>query len=126
MPVTSTLLLCRHKVCSYVKKKKAHNCHWCGTLSKGANYFYCEVKWPSMVSHTWNLCSAFNPSKCAHTVVSSEQTHTQSGGQPFLLQRLWEQWVGIEGKREHCTFTPPNIGSSEIHASIYLYLYIYI
>ncbi len=22
----------------------------------------CDV-WPSMVSHTWNLCSAFNPSK---------------------------------------------------------------
>ncbi len=23
--------------------------------------------WPSMVTHTWNLCSAFNPSKCTHT-----------------------------------------------------------
>uniref|UniRef100_A0A671T568 glutaminase n=1 Tax=Sinocyclocheilus anshuiensis TaxID=1608454 RepID=A0A671T568_9TELE len=26
----------------------------------------CDV-WPSMVSHSWNLCSAFNPSKCTHT-----------------------------------------------------------
>ncbi len=26
--------------------------------------------WPSMVTHTWNLCSAFNPSKCTHTVVN--------------------------------------------------------
>ncbi len=26
--------------------------------------------WPSMVTHTRNLCSAFNPSKCTHTVVN--------------------------------------------------------
>ncbi len=26
--------------------------------------------WPSMVTHTWNLCSAFNPYKCTHTVVN--------------------------------------------------------
>ncbi len=26
--------------------------------------------WPSMVTHTQNLCSAFNPSKCIHTVVN--------------------------------------------------------
>ncbi len=31
--------------------------------------------WPSMVIHTRNLCSAFNPSKCTHTAVSSEQTN---------------------------------------------------
>ncbi len=24
--------------------------------------------WPSMVTYTWNLCSAFNPSKCTHTM----------------------------------------------------------
>ncbi len=36
----------------------------------------CDV-WPSMVTHTLNLCSAFNPSKCTHThtAVSNEQTH---------------------------------------------------
>ncbi len=33
--------------------------------------------WSSMVTHTRNLCSAFNPSKCTHTV-SSEQTHTHT------------------------------------------------
>ncbi len=32
--------------------------------------------WPNMVTHTRNWCSAFNPSKCTHTAVSSEQTHT--------------------------------------------------
>ncbi len=26
-----------------------------------------DMTWPTMVSHTWNLCSAFNPSKCTHT-----------------------------------------------------------
>ncbi len=26
-----------------------------------------------MVTHTWNLCSAFNPSKCTHTVVNIHQ-----------------------------------------------------
>ncbi len=41
--------------------------------------------WPSMVTHTRNLCSAFNPSK-VHTH-SSEHTHTRSSGQPFMLQR---------------------------------------
>ncbi len=28
-----------------------------------------------MVTHTQNWCSAFNPSKCTHTAVSSEHTH---------------------------------------------------
>ncbi len=27
--------------------------------------------WPNMVTHTWNLCSAFNPFKCTHTVVNT-------------------------------------------------------
>ncbi len=31
--------------------------------------------WPSMVSHTWGMCSAFNPSKCSHTAVRHEETH---------------------------------------------------
>ncbi len=26
--------------------------------------------WPNMATHTQNLCSAFNPSKCTHTVVN--------------------------------------------------------
>ncbi len=47
--------------------------------------------WPIMVSHTWNLCSAFNPSKCTHRAVSSEHTHTQSSGQP-MLRRPGSSW----------------------------------
>ncbi len=31
-----------------------------------------------MVTHTRNWCSAFNPSKCTHTAVSSEQTPTHT------------------------------------------------
>ncbi len=42
--------------------------------------------WPSMVTHTWILCSAFNPSK-VHT---QQWTHTPwnnpSSGQPFMLR----------------------------------------
>ncbi len=38
--------------------------------------------WPSMVTHTRNLCSAFNPSKCTHTAVRSEQTHTNCEHKP--------------------------------------------
>ncbi len=34
--------------------------------------------WPSMVTHTQNLCSAFNPSKCTH---SSEHTPGAVGSQ---------------------------------------------
>ncbi len=47
--------------------------------------------WPNMVFYTWNLCSAFNPSKCTHIAVRSKHTHThtqwthtQSSGQPML------------------------------------------
>ncbi len=44
-----------------------------------------------MCRHTWNLCSAFHPSKCTHSM-SSEQTHTRSSGQTFLLQRPGRSW----------------------------------
>ncbi len=27
--------------------------------------------WPNMVFHTLNVCFAFNPSKCTHTVVNT-------------------------------------------------------
>ncbi len=42
---------------------------------------------PSMVTHTQNLCSVFNPS-IEHT---QQWTHTRSSGQPFMLQRPLEQ-----------------------------------
>ncbi len=50
-------------------------------------------KW-SMVTHTLNLCSAFNPSKCTHTAVNTHTpwTHTRSSGQPFMLRRPGSSW----------------------------------
>ncbi len=76
-----------------------------------------------MVTHTRNLCSAFNPSKCTHTAVSSEQTHTvnthpeqwaaiyaAAPGEQLGVQCLAQGHLsrGIDGgERERCTFTPP-------------------
>ncbi len=37
--------------------------------------------WPSFLTHTQNLCSAFHPSKCTHT---QQWTHTRSCGQAML------------------------------------------
>ncbi len=71
-----------------------------------------------MVTHTLNLCSAFNPSKCTHT----PWTHTRSSGQP-MLRRPGSSWgfgallkglnsvVVLRVERERCTFTPPNYNS---------------
>ncbi len=81
---------------------------------------------PIMVSHTWNLCSAFNPSKCTHTHSSEKWTNTHThcehtpgavGSQccsargavgrsvPYQGSHLSR---GIEGGRERWLFTPPN------------------
>ncbi len=53
---------------------------WCCTINNLVCVCESEWKWhdiqPSMVTHTWNLCSAFNPSK-VHTH-SSEHTHTMN------------------------------------------------
>ncbi len=68
-------------------------------------------------THTLNLCSAFNPSKCTHTAVN-----TRSSGQPIYAAAPGEQlgvWClpqghlsrGIEGGKELCTFTPPTYNS---------------
>ncbi len=37
-------------------------------------YMWCIVKYGT---HSQNWCSAFNPSKCTHTAVSSEHTHCE-------------------------------------------------
>ncbi len=65
-----------------------NNVNWCTHTSFEKKITAIERKgrdvWPNMVTHTRNLCSAFNPSKCTHTAVSSEQvvntpwTHTRS------------------------------------------------
>ncbi len=36
--------------------------------------------WPSMVTHVWNLCFAFNPSKCTHTAVNIHLEQWAAGG----------------------------------------------
>ncbi len=50
-----------------------------------------------MVTHTRNWSSAFNPSKCTHTAVSSEHTH-------------WEHTPGAV--RSHCSSARGAIGGS--------------
>ncbi len=62
---TATLLFqpqLKKKIYIYKKKKKKKKI--CDVLS-------------SMVTHTRNWSSAFNPSKCTHTAVSSERTHCE-------------------------------------------------
>ncbi len=50
-----------------------------------------------MVTHTQNLCSAFNPSKCTHTVVNTH-THTHTVNThpkqwaAILLRHLGSSW----------------------------------
>ncbi len=65
-------------------------------MSRMYTFFFVEFLsdvWPSMVTHTWNLCSAFNPSKCTHTAVNTHTlwTHTRSSGQP-MLRRPGSSW----------------------------------
>ncbi len=43
-----------------------------------------------MVIHTQNLCSAFNPSKCTHTVVNTH-THTHT----HTVNTYPEQWEAV-------------------------------
>ncbi len=49
-------------------------------LYKNSILFFWSDVWPSMVTHTQNVCSAFNPSKCTHTH-SSEHTPGAMGSQ---------------------------------------------
>ncbi len=79
-----------------------------------------KVTWrdirPSMVTHTRNLCSAFNPSNVL--IHSSEHTHTpwthtrrpgSSWGFGALLKGT--SVVVLRVERERCTFTPPTYNS---------------
>ncbi len=74
---------------------------------------------PSMMTHTRNLCSAFDPSK-VHTH-SSEHT-PKAVSSHFMLRRPGSSWgfgallegtsvVVLKVEREHCTFTPPTYNS---------------
>ncbi len=76
----------------------------------------------SMVTHTRNWSSAFNPSKCTHTAVSSEQTHTHCEHTPGAVGSHCSSARGAVGgsvpcsrapqpwywrRRECCSFTIP-------------------
>ncbi len=58
-----------HMICFIFLYKNTHS------------FFFWSDVWPSMVTHTQNVCSAFNPSKCTHT-----HTHTVVNTHP-------EQWA---------------------------------
>ncbi len=64
-----------------------------GKVSK-RNLLYLQKKWsdiwPSVVTHTRNLCSAFIPSKCTHTAVNTH-THTHT----HTVNTDPEQWAAI-------------------------------
>ncbi len=68
--------------------------------------------WSSMVTHTQNLCSAFNPSKCTHTAVN---THTAVGNAAVSGEQLGVQCLaqgshlsrGIEGGESTGYSLPP-------------------
>ncbi len=69
--------------------------------------------WTSMVTHTRNLCSAFNPSKCTHTH-SSEHTHTVGAVGGYLPCSRVSPQSWYWGWREHALFTPPIPARPEI------------
>ncbi len=69
--------------------------------------------WPSMVTHTRNLCSAINPSK-VHTHSSEHTHHLCCGargavGGSVPCSRSPQSWYW--GWKERCTFTPPTYNS---------------
>ncbi len=66
------------------EEKRANNSKIIVIYGNFPNTFWSDV-WPSMVTHTRNLCSAFNPSKCTHTVVN---THPEP-----MLRRPGSSWV---------------------------------
>ncbi len=64
--------------------------------------------WPSMVTHTWNLCSAFNPSKCTHT--RSKAANAAAPGEQlgvWCLAQGSHLSRGIEGRESAGYSLPP-------------------
>ncbi len=111
--------------------------HFCEILSI---YIRFLNVWPSMVTNTRNLCSAFNPSKCTHSSEHTYREHTPGAvrwlAQGFHLSR------GIEGgENARYSLPPPSIPAGpEIQTHnlgptlyqlghdcpLYIYIYIYI
>ncbi len=95
------------------KKKKCIAWMHCKSLWIKASAKW-KWKWrdirPSMVTHTRNLCSAFNPSKCTHTAVNSHTEqwaaiYAAAVGGSVPCSRAPQSWYWRW--RERCTFTPP-------------------
>ncbi len=69
-----------------------------------------------MVTHTRNLCSAFNPSKCTHTAVNTHTVGSHIAAAPGEQLGVWclaqvqvqgsQLSRGIEGGRVRWLFTP--------------------
>ncbi len=56
--------------------------------------------WPSVVTHTRNSCSTFNPSKVRTHTHAHAHTHTRSSGHPFYAAAPGEQlrvWCLAQG-----------------------------
>ncbi len=69
--------------------------------------------WPSMVTHTWNLCSAFNPSKCTHTVVNTHlEQWAANAAAPGEQLEVWCLAQGSHLSRDgpHCRTQDPGGG----------------
>ncbi len=104
------------------------------SLRRKGNESTLRDMWPSMVTHTLNLCSAFNPSMCTHThtVVNTHtlththtHTHTRTPGavgshiavvpRKHLCVRCLVQGShlshGIEGGESAVQFAPPSDNS---------------
>ncbi len=86
--------------------------------------FYQLWKWkwsdirPSMVTHTWNLCSAFTHPKCTHTAVNTHPEQwaaiiAAAPGEQLGVRCLLKgtSVVVLRVERERCTFTPPTNNS---------------
>ncbi len=68
--------------------------HYHGSIKSLLKVMWCDIP-PSKVTHIWNFCSAFNPSKVhTHTAVNTHApwTHTRSSGQPFMLRCPGSSW----------------------------------
>ncbi len=78
-----------------------------------------DVTWPSMVTHTRNLCSALIHPKCTHTAVNTHTVNTHLEQWAAIYATVPGEQLGVrclaqghlsrgfEGGRERCTFTPP-------------------
>ncbi len=83
------------------------------TFKRATLEIVCESEsklWPSMVSYTWNLCSAYKPSKCTHKVETRAVGSQFCGARGAVGGSVPCSKVSLQlylGWRERCLFTPP-------------------